>query len=433
MLETKPRILVVDDHPALVTLTRHKLIQKGYEVLTAQNGQDALELARTEYPDLILSDVDMPVMTGFELCEHIKKDSRLNKIPIILVTSMVTTDYIMKGIEAGADNYLTKPYDDETLYSKIEHLLINPPVPVSETETVELNIEGKTYNVQANYSHLVNLLISTYKNTLAQNNQLSKMQSGLNAANKELQLTKQEHEELIHNIFPEKIAENLLAYGTVTPERYQDSTIMFTDFEGFTKVVPQLKPEKLIESLSFYFDEFDDITAKHNMIKIKTIGDSYMAAGGLPNRNYTHPVDAILAALKITDFVRSYGERNHNNETPYLPIRIGIHTGKAVVGVIGKKRFAYDIWGETVNLAARLEQHSGKNAINISETTYMRVKDFFECESRGDVNTKYTGKIQMYFVKRIKPELSEDEEGLFPNRLFIREYNGMARKHNTEE
>ncbi|WP_103665398.1 adenylate/guanylate cyclase domain-containing response regulator [Gracilimonas amylolytica] len=428
MLETKPRILVVDDHPALVTLTRHKLIQKGYEVLTAQNGEDALELARTEYPDLILSDVEMPVMDGFELCERIKKDSRLNKIPLILVTSMVTTEYIMRGIEAGADNYLTKPYDDDTLYTKIKELLQNPPPPVSEVSTVEVNIEGKTYNILADYSHLVNLLISTYKNTLAQNNQLSEMQSGLNAANKELEITKQEHEELIHNIFPEKIAENLLAYGTVTPERYEDSTIMFTDFVGFTKVVPDLSAEQLIESLSFYFDKFDDFTAQHNMIKIKTIGDSYMAAGGLPDRNSTHPVDAVLTALKIVDFVRDFSKKSLS-ETPYLPIRIGVHTGKAVVGVIGKKRFAYDMWGETVNLAARLEQHSDENQINISETTYQRVKDFFECEPRGDIETKYMGKVPMYFVKRIKPDYSEDDEGMFPNRLFVREYNSISRQH----
>jgi CheY-like chemotaxis protein len=138
MLETKPRILVVDDHPALVTLTRHKLIQKGYEVLTAQNGEDALELTRTEYPDIILSDVDMPIMDGFEFCEHIKKDTRLNKIPVILVTSMVTTEHIMKGIEAGADNYLTKPFDDETLYSKIDELMLNPPPPVKEGDTVNV-------------------------------------------------------------------------------------------------------------------------------------------------------------------------------------------------------------------------------------------------------------------------------------------------------
>ena len=426
MLETKPRILVVDDHPALVTLTRHKLIQKGYEVLTAQNGEDALDLARTEYPDLILSDVDMPIMNGFELCEHIKKDTRLNKIPLILVTSMVTTEHIMKGIEAGADNYLTKPFDDETLYGKIDELLLNPPPPITDKEPVKVQIEGEEYQIKADYSHLVNLLISTYKNTLAQNNQLSKMQSGLNAANKELELTKKEHEELIHNIFPEKIAQNLLAYGTVTPERYQDATIMFTDFEGFTKVVPTLSPEKLIESLSFYFDRFDDYANQHNLIKIKTIGDSYMAAGGIPERNNSHPIDAVLSALKIRDFVKEFGEKNFS-DTPYLPVRIGIHTGKAVVGVIGKSRFAYDIWGETVNLAARLEEHSLANAINISETTYERIKDFFECESRGDVDTKHTGDIPMYLVKRIKPEFSEDDEGLFPNRLFIREYNSIRR------
>lgn len=431
MLETKPRILVVDDHPALVTLTRHKLIQKGYEVLTAQNGEDALEITRTEYPDLILSDIEMPVMNGFDLCKSIKNDSRLSKIPIILVTSMVTTAHIMKGIEAGADNYLTKPFDDETLYTKIEELLLNPPIPKNEVETVELNIEGKNYKVQANYSHLVNLLISTYKNTLAQNNQLSKMQSGLNAANKELELTKQEYEDLIHNIFPGVIAENLLAYGTVAPERFHDSTIMFTDFVGFTKVVPDLTPEELIDSLSFYFDHFDEITSRHNLIKIKTIGDSYMAAGGIPKRNSTHPIDAILAGLKITDFVKTYGEKN-NQSAPYLPIRIGIHTGKAVVGVIGKSRFAYDIWGETVNLAARLEEHSENNEINISKETYERVKDFFECESRGDVSAKNIGEIPMYFVKRIKPEFSDDDEGFFPNRLFIREYNSLRRANGDE-
>lgn len=426
MLETKPRILVVDDHPALVTLTRHKLIQKGYEVLTAQNGEDAFELAQEEYPDLILSDVEMPVMNGFELCRAVKEHDQLYKIPFILITSMVTTEHIMKGIEAGANNYLTKPYDDDTLFIKIEELLVNPPIPNREAEYVDVSVEGKTYTIQADHTQLINLLISTYKNTLEQNNQLSKMQSGLNAANKELELTKKEHEELIHNIFPEKVAKHLLAYGTVNPERYEDSTVMFTDFTGFTKMVPKLSPEGLIKSLSYYFDRFDEITTKHSLIKIKTIGDSYMAAGGLPERNNSHPVDAVLAALKIRHFVRST-EHNSDEDFPYLPIRIGIHTGKAVVGVIGKSRFAYDIWGETVNLAARLESYSEDNFINISETTYERVKYFFECEKRGKIDIKYLGKIPMFFVNRIKPQFSEDEEGITPNRLFIREYNSHVR------
>ncbi len=203
---------------------------------------------------------------------------------------------------------------------------------------------------------------------------------------------------------------------------------MFTDFSGFTKIVPDLSPEKLIDSLSFYFDRFDDFSGQHNLIKIKTIGDSYMAVGGIPERNQSHPIDTTLAALKIVDFVRSFQEKNRS-DIPYLPIRIGIHTGNAVVGVIGKTRFAYDIWGGTVNIASRLEQHSPENAINISETTYNRIKEFFVCEARGDVETKYIGSVSMYTVKRIKPEYSEDEDGLFPNRLFIREYNGLLRKN----
>lgn len=427
MLQTKSKILLVDDYPALVTLTRHKLLQKGYEVITAQNGQDALELARKEYPDLVLSDVEMPVMNGYELCSKIKNDSRLCQIPVILVTSMVTTEYLMNGIASGADNYLTKPYDDDTLFTKVEELLNSIIQPHHEKEEIEVTIENITYKVRADYSHLINLFVSTYKNTLAQNAQLEKVKQELNSINKDLEYAKNEHEELIQNVFPHKIADSLLAYGTVSPERYDDVTIMFTDFDGFSKVVPTLSPEELIESLSFYFDEFDNYADQHNLIKIKTIGDSYMAAGGLPERTETHPIDTVLTALKMQHFISRLEERA-SSSIPFFPLRIGIHTGPAVVGVIGKRRFAYDIWGNTVNLAARMEQHSDHNAINISEATYLRVKDFFDCESRGEIEARNIGKVPMYYVKRIKEEFSEDEDGLFPNRLFVRSYNMLTRK-----
>ncbi len=427
MLQTKSKILLVDDYPALVTLTRHKLLQKGYEVITAQNGQDALELVRTEYPDLVLSDVEMPVMNGYELCSKIKNDSRLCQIPVILVTSMVTTDYLMNGIASGADNYLTKPYDDDTLFTKVEELLGSIIQPHHEKDEIEVTIENRTYNVKADYSHLINLFVSTYKNTLAQNAQLEKVKQELNLINKDLEYAKNEHEELIQNVFPHKIADSLLAYGTVSPERYDDVTIMFTDFDGFSKVVPTLSPEELIESLSFYFDEFDNYADQHNLIKIKTIGDSYMAAGGLPERTETHPIDTVLTALKMQHFISRLEERA-SSSIPFFPLRIGIHTGPAVVGVIGKRRFAYDIWGTTVNLAARMEQHSDHNAINISEATYLRVKDFFVCETRGEIEARNIGKVPMYYLKRIKEEFSEDEDGLFPNRLFVRSYNMLTKK-----
>jgi len=252
------------------------------------------------------------------------------------------------------------------------------------------------------------------------------MQLGLNASNQELQITKKEHEALLQNIFPKKIADSLLAYGTVAPERYPDATFMFTDFDNFSKEVPTMTPENLIESLSFYFDKFDDFMTQHNLIKIKTIGDSYMAAGGIPERNKTHPIDTALAALKMKFFVTNL-QKSLPDSIPYFPLRIGIHTGHSVVGVIGKKRFAYDVWGEAVNLASRMEQNSASNSINISQDTYNRVKDFFECEPRGEIEAKNIGKIPMYFLHRIKPELSDDEYGLIPNRLFIRDYNFVSK------
>ncbi len=426
MLETKPKILVVDDYPALVTIIRHKLIQKGYDVITAQNGKDALELVETEYPDIVISDVEMPLMNGYELCNAIKTNPTLRTIPVILVTSRIEATSLMKGIEAGADNYLTKPYDDDTLFSKISELLSNPVAVSQVNETATVTIEGNQYHVKADFSHLVSLLVSTYKNTLGQNTRLERMQSGLNAANQELELTKKEHEDLLQNIFPKKIADSLLAYGTVAPERYEDATFMFTDFEDFSKIVPDLSPEKLIESLSFYFDKFDDFISQHNLIKIKTIGDSYMAAGGIPERNKTHPIDTALAALKMKFFVSNLKDSLPEN-IPYFPLRIGINTGQSVVGVIGKRRFAYDVWGAAVNLASRMEQNSENDSINISQDTYDRIKDFFECEPRGEIEAKNIGKVPMYFLNRIKPELSEDSEGLIPNRLFIRDYNFLAK------
>lgn len=427
-INSKNRILVVDDHPALVTLTRHKLVQKGYEVITAQNGSCALELALREYPDLIISDVEMPLMDGFDLCKGVKAHPELKKVPVILVTSMVKTDHVMKGIVAGADNYLTKPYDDNTLFAQVEELLNNAALPAlkESEELVEITIEGKIYQVKNNFSKIIHLFLSTYKNTLAQNQRLDRIQNEYNNANQELQMAKKEHEDLLQNIFPKNVAESLIAYGNVSAERFDDVSIMFTDFDDFSKVVPKLSPEELIECLSHYFDEFDEITERFNLTKIKTIGDSYMAAAGLPDRNETHPIDTILAALNIQKFI-SGKEKLGNSKHPFFRVRIGIHTGPAVVGVIGKRRFAYDMWGEAVNLASRMEQNSANDQINITEETYNRVKEFFVCEPRGDIEAKNIGSVTMYFVKRIKPEFSEDEAGFEPNRLFIKNYNVLSR------
>jgi len=245
--------------------------------------------------------------------------------------------------------------------------------------------------------------------------------------NRELELSKNEHLDLLQNIFPDKIAESLLAYGTVTPERFENVSIMFTDFDGFSKVVPNLSPEELIRSLSYYFDKYDEFAEENELIKIKTIGDCYMAVGGLPEVNNTHAIDTVLTALKMKKFTNQFNN-DKDDSIPVFPLRIGIHTGSAVVGVIGKKRFAYDIWGNAVNLASRMEQNANQEYINISESTYNEVKEFFICENRGDIEVKNMGSVPMYNLKRIKPEYSEDQEGFTPNRIFIREYRTLGHK-----
>ena len=429
MLETKYKVLVVDDHPALVTLIKHKLIHRGFEVLTAQNGEDAFEIVKIEHPDLIITDVEMPVMDGYQLCSSVKENEKYSDIPVILVTSLVTSDSLMKGISAGADNYLTKPYDDHTLFKKVDELLKRPLSKISERESVKVEVEGKEYEIKADVEHLVNLLVSTYKNTLAQNVELEMVKQKMKAVNQELELSKNEHLDLLQNIFPDKIAESLLAYGTVTPERFENVSIMFTDFDGFSKIVPNLSPEELIKSLSYYFDKYDEFAEENNLIKIKTIGDSYMAVGGLPEVNNTHAIDTVLTALKMKKFTSQFNS-DKEDSIPVFPLRIGIHTGSAVVGVIGKKRFAYDIWGNAVNLASRMEQNANQGYINISESTYNEVKEFFSCENRGNIEVKNMGSVPMYNLKRIKPEYSEDEEGFTPNRIFIREYRTLGQKIN---
>ena len=197
---------------------------------------------------------------------------------------------------------------------------------------------------------------------------------------------------------PEKTAEELKLRNTVQPVRYESVTVMFTDFKGFTKIAEQVSPEELIQELDDCFRLFDTIVEKYGLEKIKTIGDSYMCAGGLPSPNDTHPVDMVNAAL---DMLHGLGLRMQQNAVkgkPVFEMRIGIHTGPVVAGVVGSHKFAYDIWGDTVNTAARLEQGGEAGKINISETTYQRVRHLFDCTFRGKLAAKHKGEIEMYFV-----------------------------------
>ena len=201
---------------------------------------------------------------------------------------------------------------------------------------------------------------------------------------------------LLLNILPEEIAEELKASGQATPRHYASATVLFTDFINFTRLSTLLTPGQLIDELNVCFQAFDEICERHGLEKIKTIGDAYMCAGGLPITNETHPKDAVSAALEMVEWLNV---RNKKNPKALLnEMRVGVHTGPVVAGVVGKNKFAYDIWGDAVNLAARLEEHGESGKINISSATAEAVKGTFQTEYRGKIDVHNKGMVDMYFV-----------------------------------
>jgi class 3 adenylate cyclase len=199
---------------------------------------------------------------------------------------------------------------------------------------------------------------------------------------------------------------------------------LFTDFSNFTSISEQLDPEDLVSKLDIYFARFDEICSRHKLEKIKTIGDSHMSVGGIPVRNRTHPIDAVLAANEMQNFIRFMHEKSDENKI--WKLRIGINSGELTAGVVGKKKFAFDVWGDTVNTASRFQDAGECGEINISKSTANAVEGFFNLEYRGEKHIKHKGEVEMYYVKSIKKELSIEGLGETPNMEFWRKYNELV-------
>ena len=239
----------------------------------------------------------------------------------------------------------------------------------------------------------------------------------------ELKTDKEKIDKLLLNILPEPVAEELKNHGCVKPVFFDSVTIVFTDFVGFTKIAEKLTPDQLVAELDEVFSQFDRVMDRYSLEKLKTIGDAYMFAGGVPVINNTHEIDTVLAALEIKSFIEKINKEKIRDDRPVFEIRIGINTGPLMAGVVGEKKFVYDVWGNSVNLANRMESSGERGKVNISESTYMRICDFFETEYRGQIVAKNKGAVNMYFVKRIKPNLSQDTDGLIPNERFREMYH----------
>ena len=326
------RILVVDDTPENIQSLGGVLKARGYQVSVATNGRQALAVLEKLRPDLILLDVMMPELDGFETCALIKQAPALRGIPIIFLTARADTADIVRGFELGAVDYVAKPFNAHELLARV--------------------------NTHLTLDHL-----------------------------------HRENHRLLLNVLPATIADQLRTNGTVVPERFDDVSVLFADLVGFTTLSLRLSPTELLHLLNRVFSGFDELADRHRVEKIKTIGDAYMAAGGLVQENTDHMASIAAMALDMLAHIRSLG-----TEFPGLDLRVGIQAGSVIAGVIGTRKFIYDVWGDTVNTASRLESHGAPGRVHVSEGVRERLRERFVFEPRGSIVLKGRGAMQTFFL-----------------------------------
>ncbi|MDP6909015.1 MAG: adenylate/guanylate cyclase domain-containing protein, partial [Flavobacteriales bacterium] len=238
-----------------------------------------------------------------------------------------------------------------------------------------------------------------------------KLQTKVDERTKELRHEKERSDELLLNILPHETAEELKLKGYASVRYYEKVSVLFTDFVGFTNITEGISHEELVNSLDEHFRIFDGIMDKYGVEKIKTIGDAYMAAGGIPTSDETNPLSVVMAGLEMTRQLKVLNEKKQLKGETIWELRLGIHTGSVISGVVGKNKFAFDIWGDAVNTAARMESSGEVMKVNVSGSTYEFIKPYFDCTARGKIKAKNKGEIEMYFVDRLKPEYCKNGDG----------------------
>ncbi|MBI1223083.1 MAG: response regulator [Bacteroidetes bacterium] len=376
-------VICVDDEMIVLTGLKSQLNNKFNRrilIETVESGQEALEL----YHELIADGYSIPVIISDQIMPGLKGDELLIKfyeidpeMKFILLTGQASPDAVGNALnKANLYRYIAKPWDVEDLNMTVAEA-INSYFQVKEIRKKE----------EERRQLLEELKVAN-----------ESLEQKVEERTIELQLEKNKTEDLLLNILPREIANELKSTGASVPKHYQQTTILFTDFKGFTSIAAQVTPTDLVAMLNECFTAFDAITEKYHLEKIKTIGDAYMCAGGIPSVNTTNALDAVGAGVEILRWVDSWNAGRMSQDLPELPIRVGIHTGELVAGVIGSKKFAYDVWGDAVNIASRLESNGIPGKINISEATFSLIKEHFTCEYRGEIEVKNIGALRMYLV-----------------------------------
>lgn len=328
------RILVVEDTPANIQTLTATLKERGYQISVATNGRQALDVVARVRPDLILLDVMMPEMDGFETCRRLKASEQWRQIPVIFLTAKTETADIVKGFELGAVDYVAKPFNAHELLARVNtHLTIDR--------------------------------------------------------------LHRENERLLLNILPSAIAERLKAGDELIADKFAEVTVLFADIVEFTKLAASMAAPSLVELLNDLFTRFDLAASELGIEKIKTIGDAYMAVCGLPEVCADHSERIVKMAQRLIEISRQFSAERGIS----LQLRVGANSGPVVAGIIGRRKFIYDLWGDTVNVASRMESSGVPDAVQVTRPVFERLQDRYSFEARGAVNVKGKGQVETWLLK----------------------------------
>jgi class 3 adenylate cyclase len=339
-------LLVVDDDEANLTMLARRLVRLGHDVVMAESGRQALEKLRAGSFDLMLLDIQMPEMSGYQVLEQVKADPALRTVPVIVLSASSETDRVAHCVELGAEDYLPKPFDPVLLQARINACLEQKRLRDREV------------------THL-----------------------------RQIEEARQRSDDLLRVILPDNVAEELKNTNAVKPRRFEKVGVLFCDIVGFTAWCDQHTPEEVLSNLQELVETFERLTTEHTLEKIKTIGDSFMATAGLLKPLPQPALSAVRCGLAMVVAAQSLPAR--------WQIRVGVHSGPVIAGVIGRRKYQYDVWGDTVNTASRMEQAAAPGTLCVNATTWEELGPSCRGQSLGNVTIKGKGDQELFRVTAV--------------------------------
>jgi len=394
------RILIIEDSPTQAQRLQITLEEAGFQTEIVANGKEGLEKLSTSQFGVVISDIIMPGLSGYQVCSEIKSNPATADTPVILLTSLADPMDVIRALECGADHFITKPYKGTLLIKRINDVLAAKEFRAKHRHESSKTafFLGQKFTITSNKEQILGLLLSTFEDIVQTNNSLRESQVELE---RNMVLLRQEQlrsESLLLNVLPRAIAGRLKDQTQVIADKFSEATILFADVVDFTSLCVSKTPEEVLSLLNNLFSRFDRLIDTYGLEKIKTIGDAYMVAAGLPTPRSDHA--AAMADLAL-DFMEELANYNVENRAA-LSLRIGMSSGPVIAGVIGTRKFLYDLWGDAVNTASRMEAHGVVNGIQVSASTYTLLQDQFVLENRGPIQIKGKGEMTTYLLKKRK-------------------------------